>query len=109
MLIITLMNPLSTKHSNIAFLYKCLLSRYGIGMVYYKQEKFQLAETHYKRALSISPKNSVLLCNLAVVSTDLNSIILELEFSRLPPLGWWCVIVYIVSYRIAQPANLWRV
>ena len=37
-------------------------------MIYYKQEKYTLAEQHYLRALAINPKNSVLLCNLAVVS-----------------------------------------
>ena len=46
------------------FLY---ISRYGIGMIYHKQEKYILAEQHYQRALKINPKNSVLLCHLAVV------------------------------------------
>lgn len=41
---------------------------YGIGMVYYKQEKFTLAEVHFRRALAISPQNSVLLCHIGVVS-----------------------------------------
>eukprot|EP00111_Clytia_hemisphaerica_P019211 TCONS_00056726-protein len=41
---------------------------YGIGMIYYKQEKYTLAEQHYQKALKIHPKHSVLLCNLAVVS-----------------------------------------
>ena len=37
-------------------------------MIYYKQEKYQLAEQHYLKALKINPKHSVLLCHLAVVS-----------------------------------------
>lgn len=39
---------------------------YGIGMIFYKQEKFKMAEIHYRKALNISP-NPVLLCHLAVV------------------------------------------
>jgi len=43
------------------------MCRYGIGMVYYKQEKFVLAEFHFKKALTINPYNSTLLCTIAVV------------------------------------------
>jgi len=39
---------------------------YGIGMIFYKQEKFKMAELHYSKALKIS-WNPVLLCHLAVV------------------------------------------
>ena len=42
--------------------------RYGIGMIYYKQEKFNLAEIHYRKALSINPSSSVLYCHVGVVS-----------------------------------------
>uniref|UniRef100_A0A8B9H9A1 Cell division cycle protein 27 homolog n=1 Tax=Astyanax mexicanus TaxID=7994 RepID=A0A8B9H9A1_ASTMX len=41
---------------------------YGLGMIYYKQEKFNLAEIHFKKALSINPQSSVLLCHIGVVS-----------------------------------------
>ena len=41
---------------------------YGIAMIYYKQENYQMAEKHFLRALQINPKHSVLLCHLAVVS-----------------------------------------
>ena len=51
------------------------LFRYGIGMIYYKQEKYTLAEQHYERALKINPKSSVLLCHLAVVSDILKCFI----------------------------------
>lgn len=44
-----------------------LFSRYGLGMIYYKQEKFNLAEIHFKKALSINPQSSVLLCHIGVV------------------------------------------
>lgn len=40
---------------------------YGVGMVYYKQEKFSLAEVHFRRALSINTQSSVLLCHIGVV------------------------------------------
>lgn len=36
-------------------------------MIYYKQEKFNLAEIHFKKALSINPQSSVLLCHIGVV------------------------------------------
>lgn len=40
---------------------------YGIGMIYYKQEKFPNAYSNYKRALEISPYNPILMCHLAIV------------------------------------------
>lgn len=40
---------------------------YGIAMICYKQENYQMAEKHFLRALQINPKHSVLLCHLAVV------------------------------------------
>ena len=56
---------------------------YGIGLTYYKQERFQLAEIYYRcsklkrleyqpnvsprRALAISPNSPVLMCHVAVV------------------------------------------
>jgi len=46
-----------------------VVCRYGIGMVYYKQEKFVLAEFHFRKALAINANNSTLLCTIAVVST----------------------------------------
>lgn len=50
------------------------ISRYGLGMIYYKQEKFNLAEIHFKKALSINPQSSVLLCHIGVVSGPLHSL-----------------------------------
>lgn len=46
-----------------------LCCRYGLGMIYYKQEKFSLAEMHFQKALDINPQSSVLLCHIGVVST----------------------------------------
>lgn len=40
---------------------------YGIGMIFYKQEKYLHAYNNYKRALDISPFNPVLMCHLAIV------------------------------------------
>jgi len=37
-------------------------------MIYYKQEKFSLAEMHFQKALDINPQSSVLLCHIGVVS-----------------------------------------
>lgn len=37
-------------------------------MIYYKQEKFSLAEMHFQKALHINPQSSVLLCHIGVVS-----------------------------------------
>ena len=41
-----------------------------MGMIYYKQEKYNLAEVHFKKALTINPNSSVLLCHIGVVSED---------------------------------------
>ena len=46
--------------------------RYGIGMIYYKQDNFPLAKLHFQLALKINPRNSVLLGHLAVVGTPSN-------------------------------------
>ena len=53
---------------------------YGIGMIYYKQEKYSLAEVHFKKALSINSESSVLMCHVGVVQhalqvSDLNSLV----------------------------------
>ena len=60
--------PYTTLHFLCSFFCFCLLSRYGIGMIYYKQEKFALAEVHFKKALSINPQSSVLMCHVGAVS-----------------------------------------
>ena len=51
-------------------------------MIYYKQEKYTLAEQHYLKALAINPKHSVLLCNLAVVSSPIEMSVLK-DFRRI--------------------------
>jgi anaphase-promoting complex subunit 3 len=40
---------------------------YGLGSIYYRQEKYELAEYHFRRALSINSSSSVLQCYLAMV------------------------------------------
>ena len=40
---------------------------YGIGLTYYKQERFQLAEIYYRKALAINPSSPILMCHVAVV------------------------------------------
>jgi hypothetical protein len=49
-------------------------------MIYYKQEKFSLAEMHFQKALDINPQSSVLLCHIGVVSSFLSIV-------RLIPFG----------------------
>jgi anaphase-promoting complex subunit 3 len=39
---------------------------YGLGSLYYRQERYDLAEYHFKRALSINPASSVLHCYLGI-------------------------------------------
>lgn len=39
---------------------------YGIGAIYHRQEKYDLAEYHFQRAVSINPQSSVLRCNLGM-------------------------------------------
>ena len=41
---------------------------YGIGLTYYRQERYKLTEMYYNKALAINPHNPVLICHLAVVS-----------------------------------------
>lgn len=40
---------------------------YGIGLVFYKQERYLLAEMNYKKTVEINPQSPVLMCHLAVV------------------------------------------
>ena len=40
---------------------------YGIGLVYFKQERYRLAYVYYSKALKINPGNAVLMCHVAVV------------------------------------------
>lgn len=40
---------------------------YGIGTIYYKQEKYKNAELHFRKSLEINPHNSVLLCHIGIV------------------------------------------
>ena len=39
---------------------------YGLGAIYYRQEKYDLAEHHFERAVALHPKSSVLRCNLGM-------------------------------------------
>ena len=44
---------------------------YGIGLTYYKQERYQLAEIYYRKALAINPQSPILIYHVAVVSTKI--------------------------------------
>lgn len=39
---------------------------YGMGAIYHRQEKYDLAEYHFHRAVLINPQSSVLRCNLGM-------------------------------------------
>jgi len=41
--------------------------RYGLGMVYYRQEKYELAQFHFERALEIHPGSPALRCYVGMV------------------------------------------
>lgn len=47
---------------------------FGIGTIYSKQERYQLAEIHYTKALQINPKNSVLMVHIGMMQFFLNRI-----------------------------------
>lgn len=40
---------------------------YGLGAIYYRQERFELSEYHFRKAFAINPSSSVLSCYLAMV------------------------------------------
>lgn len=40
---------------------------FGIGTIFSKQERYQLAEIHYKRALKINPKSSVIMVHIGAM------------------------------------------
>ena len=40
---------------------------YGLGAIYYRLEKYDLAEYHFKRALALNKQSSVLHCNLGML------------------------------------------
>lgn len=39
---------------------------YGLGSIYHRQEKFDLAEYHFEKAVQLHPSSSVLRCNLGI-------------------------------------------
>lgn len=40
--------------------------RYGVGQIYFRQEKYEMAEYHFRRSLQINQRSSVLRCYLGV-------------------------------------------
>lgn len=41
-------------------------SWYGLGIIYLRQEKFEFAEHHFRKAFQINPRSSVILCYLGI-------------------------------------------
>ncbi len=42
------------------------MPRYGLGNIYFRQEKYELSAYHFKRALAINDRSSVLYCYLSM-------------------------------------------
>ena len=40
--------------------------RYGVGQIYFRQEKYEMAEYHFRRSLLINQRSSVLRCYVGV-------------------------------------------
>ena len=57
------------------------VTRYGLGSIYYRQEKFRLAEYHYRRALAINQSSPALHCFVGMVMTCARAV-LSLDHSR---------------------------
>lgn len=43
-----------------------LSCRYGVGQIYFRQEKYEMAEYHFRRSLLINQRSSVLRCYVGV-------------------------------------------
>jgi anaphase-promoting complex subunit 3 len=58
---------------------------YGLGVVYLRQEKFEFAEHHFRRAFQINPRSSVLMCYLGMALHSLKVDIINRN-NQSPPL-----------------------
>lgn len=52
---------------------------YGLGTIYFRQERLELAEYHFRRAVDINPTSSVLQCYLGMVLNSHNRMEKNLE------------------------------
>jgi anaphase-promoting complex subunit 3 len=52
---------------------------YGLGAIYYRQEKYDLAVHHFKKAVDLHPESSVLLCNLGMAQWSNRQMYLALD------------------------------
>ena len=43
-----------------------MCDRYGVGQIYFRQEKYEMAEYHFRRSLLINQRSSVLRCYVGV-------------------------------------------
>ena len=46
--------------------------RYGVGQIYFRQEKYEMAEYHFRRSLLINPRSSVLRCYVGLALHKIN-------------------------------------
>ena len=67
---------------------------YGIGLTYYKQERFQLTEIYYRKALGLNPYNPILMCHVAVVRRRRASLVLFSAESLSPEPGFKCAVFF---------------
>lgn len=73
--------------------------RYGIGLVLFKQERFAQAESHFRKALSIHPHSSVLMCHVAVVSMlQIGTVFLTLTTGTLILVCHTAVVVVVYAW-----------
>jgi len=80
---------------------------YGLGTIYYRQEKFELAEYHFRKALSINPVSSVLHCYLGECVFSVLRQILTSHF-LLPFEDVLLAIMYSLSlFLLVSPHQAW--
>jgi tetratricopeptide (TPR) repeat protein len=106
--------------------YRCVCCCCCVGTIYYRQERFELAEYHFKRAIEINPNSSVLRCHLGLVlnahnrygphaHTHQHTPTQLTSFSALSLFCWWakrCVACCVVCAAVAVlllPLPCWTI
>jgi anaphase-promoting complex subunit 3 len=81
----------------VLFLISALgMSRYGLGMVYYRTTKLDLAQWHFRKAIDINPSNAVLICCEGMVCVSPGRTILASD-----RVHWFKVYEQKKEYRLA--------
>ena len=66
--------------------------RFGMGLVYHRQEKYGMGEYHFRRALSINHRSSVLRCYLGMALHKLKRNPEALEYLGQVGAGGWVLV-----------------